>query len=65
MEADKAREISERDQLWASLRGLRPEIDALAAGEFDQSPRQQQVMMILARVITAELSFRERLISSE
>src|SRR5436309_1630583 len=31
MEPKEAQEISERDQLWASLRALRPEIDRLAA----------------------------------
>ena len=60
MNADDQQEISERDQLWASLRGLRPEIDRLASGELDGSPRQQQLMVVLARIVAAELDFRQR-----
>lgn len=65
MDADAAQEISERDQLWASLRALRPEIDRIAAGTFDQTAREQQVLLILARVVAAEMTFRERLASPE
>lgn len=60
MDPDKLQEISERDQLWASLRGLREEIDHLAAGEFDGSERQQQLMVVLARVVAAEMNFRAK-----
>ena len=60
MDADQAREISERDQLWASLRALRPEIDRLAGGEFDGSDRQKQLVIVLARIVAAEMSFRAR-----
>lgn len=60
MEADHAQEISERDQLWASLRALRPQIDRLATGDFDGSAHQQQIVTILARVVSAEIGFRER-----
>src|SRR5215469_2770083 len=42
--SEQAQESSERDQLWASLRALRPEIDRLAAGQFDSSDRQRQIM---------------------
>jgi len=34
MDSEQAQESSERDQLWARLRALRPEIDRLAAGQF-------------------------------
>jgi hypothetical protein len=60
MEPEQARELSERDQLWASLRALRPEIDALAAGRFDGTDRQTAVATILARVVAAELDYRTR-----
>jgi hypothetical protein len=53
-------EISERDQLWASLRSLLPDIEVLAAGKFDFSERQQQIVTILARIIKSELDFRSR-----
>jgi hypothetical protein len=59
-DSDHLREISERDQLWASLRALRPEIDRLAAGEFDASERQQQMVQLLSRVVAAEMDFRLR-----
>jgi hypothetical protein len=59
-DADHLREIAERDQLWASLRALRSEIDRLAAGEFDSSERQQQMVRLLSQVVAAEMDFRLR-----
>jgi hypothetical protein len=60
MEPDHAQEISERDQLWASLRALRPEIDRLAAGELEPSERQLQIVLLVARIVAAEMDYRER-----
>jgi hypothetical protein len=60
MDSDHLREVADRDQLWASLRALRPEIDLLAAGRFDGSDRQQQIITVLARVVAAEMDFRAR-----
>ncbi len=60
MEPSQAQESSERDQLWASLRALRPEIDRLAAEEFDSSERQRQLVVVLARIVAAEMDYRER-----
>lgn len=60
MEPEAARETSERDQLWASLRALRPEIDRIAAGEFDGSDRQKQLAVVLAQIVAAEMTFRAR-----
>ena len=60
MDPISAQETSERDQLWASLRALRPEIDRLAAGAFDGSDRQQQLVLVLARIVAAEMTFRAR-----
>lgn len=60
MGPSEGQEISERDQLWASLRALRPEIDRIAAGEFDSSERQHQILCILARIVAAEMDFRAR-----
>ena len=65
MDPDQAREISERDQLWASLRALRPEIDRLAAGEWQSTDRQRQVVVLLARIVAAEMDFRARDSSSD
>ena len=56
----RQREIAERDQLWASLRALMPEIDRLAAGQWDGTEREQQLAWLLARVVAAELRFRTR-----
>ena len=58
MDPEQAQESSDRDQLWASLRALRPEIDQLAAGQFDSSERQKQIVSVLARIIAAEMDFR-------
>lgn len=58
MDPEQAQESSERDQLWASLRALRPEIDRLAAGQFDASDRQGQIISVLARIVLAEMNYR-------
>jgi transposase len=60
MDPIRARETSERDQLWASLRALGPQIERLAAGEFDGSELQRQLVTVLARIVAAEMSFRAR-----
>jgi hypothetical protein len=60
MDPSDGMSISERDQLWASLRALRPEINRLAAGDLDSSARQQQIILLLARIVAAELDFRAR-----
>jgi hypothetical protein len=60
MDPMSAQETAERDQLWASLRALRPEIDRLAAGEFAGTDRQRQLVLVLARIVSAEMTFRAR-----
>jgi hypothetical protein len=65
MDPNQAQEISERDQLWASLRALRPEIERLAAGHWDSSEWQRQVVVLLARIVAAEMDFRARDAASE
>ncbi len=60
MEPDRAQETSERDQLWASLRALRPEIDAIAAGRLEPTERHARVVLLIARIVGAELDFRAR-----
>lgn len=64
MEPEKAQEISERDQLWASLRVLKPEIERMAAGEADVFERHGEFVKLLARIILTELDFRERFTAS-
>jgi hypothetical protein len=58
MDPERLQAIAARDQFWSSLRVLLPEIERLAAGEFDDTPRQRQVIHLLARVVAAELQFR-------
>ncbi|HJU09670.1 MAG TPA: hypothetical protein VJ728_02275 [Candidatus Binataceae bacterium] len=60
MDPEQAQDSSDRDQLWASLRALRPEIDRLAAGQFDSSDRQRQIVSVLARIIVAEMDYRAK-----
>lgn len=60
MDPEQAQEFSERDQLWASLRTLRPEIDQLAAEQFDGTERQRQLIVLLARIVATEMDFRAR-----
>ncbi len=58
MDAERLQEISERDQLWASLRALLPEIARLATDDFGDSPRERQLIAVLARIVLSELKFR-------
>ena len=58
MDPERARAIAARDQLWASLRLLLPEINHLAQGQSDNSERERQIIQLLARVVVAELGFR-------
>jgi hypothetical protein len=58
MSSDHLQDSAERDQLWASLRGLRPELERLAAGELDGSDRQNAMTVLLARIMLLELQFR-------
>ena len=58
MDSDRLQSIAARDQLWASLGPLRPEIDKLAQGQFEGSARERQVLQILARIVAAELQYR-------
>jgi hypothetical protein len=58
MDPDHLQAISERDQLWSSLRALSPEIERLAAGALEGSERERQLVQLLARIVAAELHFR-------
>jgi len=65
VDPQRAQEISERDQLWASLRALRLEIDRLANGDWEASERQKQIVTLVARIVAAEMDFRNRDASAE
>ena len=58
MEPQQSEHEAERTELWESLRALRPEIDRLALGEFEGSPRDLKMVVLLARIVGAELDFR-------
>jgi hypothetical protein len=58
MDPDHLQAIAARDQLWASLRSLLPEINRLAEGQSDGSERERQIVQLLARIVAAELGFR-------
>jgi hypothetical protein len=60
MDPERAQAVAERDQLWASLRALRLDIDSLAQGELDGSERQAHIIQILARIVAAEMDFRKQ-----
>ena len=65
MDPSQAQEISERDQLWASLRALRPEIDRMANGEPVEPGRRESIVVLLARIVATEMDFRERYAAAE
>jgi hypothetical protein len=58
MDAEHLQAIAARDQFWASLRALLPEIQQLANGQFEGGERERQLVQLLARVALAELGFR-------
>jgi hypothetical protein len=58
MDPEEGQAVAARDQLWASLRVLLPEIDHLASGSFGASEREFQIIQLLARIVAAELRFR-------
>ena len=60
MESLQAKDIAERDQLWASLRVLREELEHLAENSQSLDPRQQRLSVLLARIVLAELEYRDR-----
>lgn len=60
MEPLQAQDIADRDQLWANLRVLRPEIEEMAAGEGGTDDRRQQLAVLLAKIVLAELDYRAR-----
>ncbi len=61
MDAEDLQESAARDQLWASLRALAPEIQQLAEGQFANTPREVQLVQVLARIVANELQFRASL----
>jgi hypothetical protein len=65
MDPAEAQETAERDQLWASLRALRPQIEKLAASEFDSSDVQRQLVVVLARIVVAEMTYRAKAAGGE
>jgi hypothetical protein len=60
MDPDDMQTVAERDQLWASLRALQPEIELLAAGSWSGTEREKQIIQLLARIVVAELTFRAK-----
>jgi hypothetical protein len=58
MDPEQMQTVAARDQLWASLRVLLPEIERVANGDFDGSERQKEVIQLIARIVAAELQFR-------
>jgi hypothetical protein len=60
MDPEHLRTVAARDQLWASLRALLPEIDLLAHGSFEGTDRERQIIQLVARIVSAELGFRAK-----
>jgi hypothetical protein len=58
MDPDRIQTVAARDQLWASLRQLVPEIADLAQGRFEGTDRERRLIQLIARIVEAELKFR-------
>lgn len=65
MDAEDLQEIAARDQLWASLRALMPEIKLLADGNFGNTERELQLIQVLSRIVVSEMEFRAKGSESE
>ena len=65
MDAEDLQEIAARDQLWASLRALMPEIKQLGEGRFGNTERELQLVQVLSRIVYSELQFRANQPGSE
>lgn len=65
MDAEHLQMIAARDQFWSTLRTLLPDIQQLADGSFDGSPRQTQMIQLIAKIVVAELQFRAERAESE
>jgi hypothetical protein len=59
MDRNDLQTVAARDQLWASLRVLRPAIERLAAGEWEDTEPQRALIRLVARIVAAELAFRD------
>jgi len=57
-DVNRLREAAERDQLWASLRALLPEIERLGREPWEDTDRARQLVRVLAGVVAAELRYR-------
>lgn len=58
MDPEDLAAVAARDQLWANLRVLAPEIAQLGEGAFDDTERQQTIVRLLAQIVSAELAYR-------
>jgi len=58
MDQDKAQALAYRDQAWAGLRVLLPEIQKLAEGDYSGSDRERKLVQVLAGVVAAEIQAR-------
>jgi hypothetical protein len=58
MDPEQLQTIAARDQLWATLRQLVPEIVQLGEGRFENTDRERRLIQLLARIVEAELKFR-------
>ena len=65
MESEQAKEMVERDQLWASLRELRVIIEQFANGSPIETAQDRQIIVLLARIVVAEMDYRERNLDPE
>ena len=59
MDPEKLQAQAARDQLWASLRQLRPAIQQMADGHFGGTDPERLLVQLVARIVEAELKFRE------
>ncbi len=56
--SDNEEGAAERRILWQQLGQLRPKIDDMAAGNFENSQLERDLIALLARVIQTELDFQ-------
>ena len=58
MNPDELRDLAQRDQFWASLAKLEPDIRRLADGEWDGNERDHELLRLLAKIVLAEMLYQ-------
>jgi hypothetical protein len=60
MDPEHLQASAARDQFWSSMRQLLPDIERISQGQITGNERDLQIFVLLAKVVVAELRFRDQ-----